>query len=505
MVPEKEQPAAREDVIRLERGNFFWNSEELKDSLLGETYGPNPGNMSIIGVYASKKFRQPTGDTSPGSRRISPPGRRVTFTPMISGRKGYGTSLHPKDEHSAPLLRVVTSQEAVPKIKGSDGTGRNRNYEAFKFSEATPHHERFFLSNIDLKIPKNSFTVIVGLKNSGKTSLLYALLGEMSMGNYHTHKVSQTNRLDCDCCEIKCHCASLYGPKLRILDDMCLVTRRPYVLPFSILKNIILDQPLDSDKLKWALKVSQLEDDLILFPEGLETIITPQNKKLTIGQKIRLSLARNLYKDCEIYCFDSFLEKNFDENATKSFLEKTLLQDLGDKTRILITSDCGHAKYADKVLVMKAGKISAFDTYEKIKGHADFLEVRKDFESENKYSMSDRKEYEAMVRKNKKSMKKNQAKKRNLGNSAVSPKYDKDNSDLLKATQISDTEMKKTIYNAEIVQQVSSRRKLPKTALANKLSSLGGPSPSPSVLQSVTEIDRYTSKWTAMQELGGFW
>jgi hypothetical protein len=133
------------------------------------------------------------------------------------------------------------------------------------------------------------------------------------------------------------------------------------------------------------------------------------------------------------------------------------------------------------------------------------LEVKKDFESENKYSMSDRKEYEAMVRKNKKSMKKNQAKKRNMGNSSVSPKYDTDNSDMLKDTQISDTEMKKTIYNAEIVQRVSSRHKLPETALANKLSSLVGPSKSPSVLQSLIEIEWYTSKWTAMQELGGFW
>jgi ABC-type multidrug transport system fused ATPase/permease subunit len=366
MVPEKEQPAAREDVISLERGNFFWNSIQLKDSLLGKTRGPTPGDMSIIGVYNSKKIRQLTGDTSPGSRRKTPTGRCITFSPVISGGKGYGQTMHPKDEHSAPLLRVLSSQDALLKLKGSDATGRNRKDEAFRFPEGTLHNERFFLSNIDLKISKNSFTVIVGLKNSGKTSLLYALLGEMSMDNYHTHEVSRTNRLDCDCCEIKCHCASLHGPKLRILNDMCLVTRQPYVLPFSILKNIILDQPLDIDKLKWALKVSQLEDDLILFPEGLETIITPQNKKLTKGQKLRLSLARNLYKDCEIYCFDSFLEKNFDENASKSFLEKTLLQDLGDKTRILITSDCRHAKYADKVLVMKAGKISAFDTYEKI-------------------------------------------------------------------------------------------------------------------------------------------
>lgn len=243
---------------------------------------------------------------------------------------------------------------------------------------------------------------------------------------------------------------------------------------------------------------------MILFPEGIETEITPQNKKLTKGQKLRLSLARNLYKDCEIYCFDSFLEKNFDENETKSFLEQTLLEDLGDKTRILITSDCRHAKYADKVLVMKAGKISAFDTYEKIKVHADFLEVRKDFESENKYSMSDRKEYEAMVRKNKKSMKKNQAKKRNQVNSVVNAKYDQENLDLFKATQISDEEMKKTIYNTEIVQQVSSRRKLPKTALANKLSSPGSPA-DPSALQTFSEIDRYTSKWNAMHQLGGFW
>lgn len=160
--------------------------------------------------------------------------------------------MHARDEHSAPLLRVYTSQEAQPKLKRSFGRARNLTNETLRFPDATLQHERFFLSNIDLKIPKNSFTVIVGLKNSGKTSLLYALLGEMSTDNYHTHEVSQTNRLDCDCCEIKCHCASLFGPKLRILQDMCLVTRRPYVLPFSILKNIILDQPLDQDKLKWA-------------------------------------------------------------------------------------------------------------------------------------------------------------------------------------------------------------------------------------------------------------
>lgn len=56
MVFEKEQPPAKEDVISLERGNFFWNSVQVKDNFLGKIHKPTRGIGSIIGVFDSKKI-----------------------------------------------------------------------------------------------------------------------------------------------------------------------------------------------------------------------------------------------------------------------------------------------------------------------------------------------------------------------------------------------------------------------------------------------------------------
>lgn len=83
------------------------------------------------------------------------------------------------------------------------------------------------------------------------------------------------------------------------------------------------------------------------------------------GQKTRISLARALYSDPDIYLFDDVLSA-VDVNIQEFIIKDTLLEYLQDKTVILVTHNLKYAKYADEIVLMKNGKVLMKDRAEAV-------------------------------------------------------------------------------------------------------------------------------------------
>lgn len=131
----------------------------------------------------------------------------------------------------------------------------------------------FSLKSINLSIPKGSLTIILGKIGSGKSSLLYSLLSEMPLiFNYETN---------------------LSKPK-----TACFLSQNPWILPSTILYNITLqkDEKVDQIRLEAAIRLSQLEEDLKLMQQGINTEVGEQGLGLSGGQRTRLVLARCFYQ-----------------------------------------------------------------------------------------------------------------------------------------------------------------------------------------------------------------
>ena len=89
---------------------------------------------------------------------------------------------------------------------------------------------------------------------------------------------------------------------------------------------------------------------------GDSTEIGENGINISGGQKSRISLARGLYADKDIYIFDEPTSA-IDARVGLSIIKKGISTFLSGKTRILVTQTIEYAAFADRIVYMKDGEI----------------------------------------------------------------------------------------------------------------------------------------------------
>lgn len=188
------------------------------------------------------------------------------------------------------------------------------------------------LNNVSLKIDRGKLVGVVGHVGSGKSSLLQAILKELPVksGNMEVH------------------------------GKLSFASQEPWVFSGSIRQNILFGSEMNKDRYEKVVNACALKKDFEMFPHGDQTLIGERGSSLSGGQKARLSLARALYRDSEIYLLDDPLSA-VDAHVGKHLFEECLSSHgfLGKEraTRILVTHQVHFLKDADWLIVMKDGKI----------------------------------------------------------------------------------------------------------------------------------------------------
>ena len=142
----------------------------------------------------------------------------------------------------------------------------------------------------------------------------------------------------------------------------------------TIEKAVIVNHTYDKEKLEKIYKVVKLEkliDSLNLKDKTTIGQVFPNSIELSGGEKQRLAFARCLYNDeAELYFLDeptSSLDVNFEVDVYRMFLNE-----LKEKTIIMISHRLAFAHYMDKLIVMDKGKIVEYGSHEELmslKGH----------------------------------------------------------------------------------------------------------------------------------------
>lgn len=99
-----------------------------------------------------------------------------------------------------------------------------------------------------------------------------------------------------------------------------------------------------------------MQDDIKQFPDGIKTIIGEKGINLSGGQKARVSLARALYSNKDIYLLDDIISA-VDVHVGNSIIKECILNYLKGRTVVLVTHAIAFAKYADEIIIMKKGQI----------------------------------------------------------------------------------------------------------------------------------------------------
>lgn len=206
------------------------------------------------------------------------------------------------------------------------------------------------LKGIDLEIPANKVTAIVGSSGSGKTTLLKMLLKfyEPQSG------------------EIKLGGASLSAISQRLWRDRCgTVMQEGFIFNDTIAHNIAVGEDIiDIDRLIHAAEVANIRVFIEELPLTYNTKIGQDGIGMSTGQKQRLLIARAVYKNPEFIFFDEATSA-LDANNEKVIMEN-LNQFFKGKTAVVIAHRLSTVKNADQIVVLEHGKIVERGTHHEL-------------------------------------------------------------------------------------------------------------------------------------------
>ena len=189
--------------------------------------------------------------------------------------------------------------------------------------------DEFVLQDIQFSTASQGLTVITGPVGSGKSTLLSVIAGEIS--------------------------ADICG-SITFQGTLAYVPQTAWIFSGTIRENILFGQPYDESKYNRVIEACALKEDIQRFPDYDQTVVGERGEVLSGGQQARVSLARAVYADADLYLLDDPLSAV--DFKVGQHIFKTCINDLlGDKTRVLTSHQEQHMKEADEVIVLYNGRV----------------------------------------------------------------------------------------------------------------------------------------------------
>ena len=118
------------------------------------------------------------------------------------------------------------------------------------------------------------------------------------------------------------------------------------------------------DEIVAAAEAAQAHDFIIGFPEGYETVIGERGMMLSGGQRQRLALARAFLTDPAILVLDD--STSAIDSATEDRIQRAIEVATRGRTTILITHRLSQIRWADKIVVLRQGRVAAAGSHEEL-------------------------------------------------------------------------------------------------------------------------------------------
>lgn len=266
---------------------------------------------------------------------------------------------------AAHLLEAKVSIDRVEKFLNEEETGkyeqlqsasdsgremigfRNANFSwGTRAESADAENPSFKLIHMDVNFKIGGLNVIAGPTGSGKTSLLMALLGEMTLLEGSVHLPYGYDRL------------SLKIAEDGLTESVAYCAQQAWLVNDTIKQNIVFASHYDDQRYQAVLKACALERDLEVFENGDETLVGEKGIVVSGGQKQRISLARALYSNARHVLLDDCLSA-VDSHTAQHIFDHCINGPLMfNRTCILVTHNVALCvPLAKHVVVMQNGRI----------------------------------------------------------------------------------------------------------------------------------------------------
>lgn len=203
-----------------------------------------------------------------------------------------------------------------------------------------------YLKNVSFEIEAGEKIGIIGKIGCGKTTLVNLLLRLYNIPK-GSILIDGHDLMECDIKSIR--------------DSIGYVPQDNFLFSDKITNNISFGtKKKDLTSVRQAAKFADVDENILGFKDGYDTISGERGVTLSGGQKQRISIARAYIKDAPIMIMDDSV------SAVDVKTEETILKNISEhrdgKTTIVIASRVSTVAHLDKILVLKDGEVEAFDT-----------------------------------------------------------------------------------------------------------------------------------------------
>ncbi|KAJ2799477.1 hypothetical protein H4R20_004425, partial [Coemansia guatemalensis] len=332
-----------------------------------------PGEVGFVGasfVWAADP--QPV-ELPDGTKKLNDDTSRASTDPLPQTTVASRASSHASmdAEEQVPLLSgsgssynaIVPALDAAADAEPNNAAETSPDAQALEAPETTATPEpapAFELRDITLRFPAGELSIIVGPTGAGKSSLLSALIGEMTLTDGRVILPTVDPRAAGAAAGNKYKSVVELASQGAVMEDVAYVAQEAWLRNATIRDNITFGEPFDAARYEEVLRVCALKPDLRILTAGDRTEIGERGITLSGGQKQRMALARAVYSSRRILLIDDCLSA-VDAHTARHILMECLLGQtalMQGRTRVLVTHHVAaclpHCRY---VAMVKDGRI----------------------------------------------------------------------------------------------------------------------------------------------------
>lgn len=237
-------------------------------------------------------------------------------------------------------------KDSLNEINGSDILFDNVSFSYE--SEADPSR-KLALNNVSLVCREREMTALVGESGSGKSTMGQLILrfwdvdeGSIKIGGKDIRTIKTKD----------------------LMEKIAFVFQDTHIFSDTVKNNISMNRDVSEKEIIKAAKKARCHEFIMNLPNGYDTIIGSGNIKLSGGEAQRISIARTFLKKSEIVILDEALAYTDAEN--ENLIQEAIKNLIKDKTVIVIAHRLKSIMDADKIIVLKEGKIIEEGTHEEL-------------------------------------------------------------------------------------------------------------------------------------------
>ncbi|MEN9336592.1 MAG: hypothetical protein RLZZ500_1579 [Bacteroidota bacterium] len=243
-------------------------------------------------------------------------------------------------------------EELKTNAESTQGSSFQSFEKSISFSNVSFAYQngKMILDAVNVTIPKNNSIAIVGKSGSGKTTLVNLVCGLLK---------PTSGEISVDGQPLSSINLATFRQKIGF------IAQETVVFNDTLFNNVTFWDEKNEHNLKRfheAIKKVDLEEFMQRSEKGADTILGDSGVVMSGGQRQRLSIARELYKNIEILILDEATSAL--DSQTEKFIQESIEKLKGQLTIIIIAHRLSTIKHADSIVLLQDGAVDATGNYQ---------------------------------------------------------------------------------------------------------------------------------------------